>query len=262
MNKEISDLLIFCGQSNMQGQTDCFPDDNFEIKNALEYRLITNSLISLKHPVGEDIEDKLLASHLGYGSMIPSFCESYIKETQVSVVAVHAAKGSTTVSDWFLGNCKFEKVVEKVLAARKKIVEKYEIRHIYMIWLQGESDAICGNSKKYYKESLLKLKNDYKNALGIEKFMIIRVGRFVNDERDFAIIKAQEEICIEEKDFVMLTRITGYLLKDKKYLHKTVAGHYNNLGQNAIGKTAGTNAGLYANGKTFVLEKEPYIEIN
>ena len=71
------DLLIFSGQSNMQGQTECDPKDE-PVANAAEYRVLTDELVPLKNPVGEDIGEKgredLLASHLGHGSLIPYFC--------------------------------------------------------------------------------------------------------------------------------------------------------------------------------------------
>ena len=48
------DILIFGGQSNMQGQTEGLPENNAPVQGALEYRVKTDELIPLQHPVGED----------------------------------------------------------------------------------------------------------------------------------------------------------------------------------------------------------------
>ena len=65
----MTDILIFSGQSNMQGQTESDPMDK-PVAGASEYRLLTDSFVPLKNPVGEDIGELLLASHLGHGSFL------------------------------------------------------------------------------------------------------------------------------------------------------------------------------------------------
>ena len=57
----MTDILIFSGQSNMQGQTESDPMDK-PVAGASEYRLLTDSFVPLKNPVGEDIGELLLAS--------------------------------------------------------------------------------------------------------------------------------------------------------------------------------------------------------
>ena len=39
------DVIIFCGQSNMQGQTEGLPEVNEAVYGALEYRALTNSFV-------------------------------------------------------------------------------------------------------------------------------------------------------------------------------------------------------------------------
>ena len=46
------DIIIFGGQSNMQGQTEGLPQDNALVQGALEYRYLTDEFIPLLHPVG------------------------------------------------------------------------------------------------------------------------------------------------------------------------------------------------------------------
>ena len=49
------DIIIFGGQSNMQGQTEGLPQENEPVAGALEYRYLTDECIPLQHPVGEDV---------------------------------------------------------------------------------------------------------------------------------------------------------------------------------------------------------------
>ena len=59
-----------------------------------------------------------------------------------------------------------------------KAKENFDIGKIYFLWLQGESDAVCGNSEEYYLSALIELKDNLKKDLDIDKFGIIRDGYF------------------------------------------------------------------------------------
>ena len=48
------DLLIFVGQSNMQGQTERLSENKI-VDRAYEYKLIKDSIEPLKNPIGENI---------------------------------------------------------------------------------------------------------------------------------------------------------------------------------------------------------------
>ena len=237
------DLLLFGGQSNMQGETEGFPEENDPIAGALEYRLLTNSLIPLMHPVGEDIApEALLGAHKGYGSMAPYFCRSYVEATGRSVIAVHVSKGSTTVLQWQKGvHPRYDVMVRKIRGAIDAArASGYRIGHVYFMWLQGESDALKHTEEDEYLRLLTALKNDLKADVGIEKFCIIRVGYFSKaHEYDEAIMRAQERAAADDADFVMLTRICAALSMDPAYLNPNVAGHYSNFGLRRIGETAG-----------------------
>ena len=52
-----TDIIIFSGQSNMQGQSEALPKENFPVDGAVEYRYYGDELIPLKHPVGECLDD-------------------------------------------------------------------------------------------------------------------------------------------------------------------------------------------------------------
>ena len=133
------DILIFGGQSNMQGQSDCLSEAE-EVVGAFEYRFTSDALVPLKNPVGEDITydghrlgyayrnglnaSEWRAKHVlgsacyGYTNLVPAFCRAYIAQTKHEVIAVHVAKGSTRVCDWLPGTPGFDALVKKASAAR------------------------------------------------------------------------------------------------------------------------------------------------
>lgn len=253
------DVIIFGGQSNMQGQSDCLSECE-AVAGALEYKFLSDTLVPLKNPVGEDIRyDGLadvaftegsslkvwLSSHVlgaaayGHTNLVPAFCRAYIQKTARSVIAVHAAKGSTEISEWLPETEGYRALVKKAKAAINKAKTQCEIEHIYFVWLQGESDAIAGNSKDYYKKKLAILGAALVQDLGVDRFGIIRVGRFTEDERDLEIISAQDEICAEAPFFLMLTRASTELNKDPEMMNPNVKGHYSAKGLETLGTLAG-----------------------
>ena len=244
-----ADFIIFGGQSNMQGQTESV--DNFDTcENLYEYKLLTDELVELKNPVGEDIGELLLASHLGHGSLVPYFAKEYSTVTGKSVVAVHVAKGATVVSQWLKdsdeGKQRYAKTVEKIRGALKKATAGKK----YYVWLQGESDALASTSEEEYCKRLTQFKNDIKKDIGIDKFFIIKVGYFASNygrsEDDETIMRAQERLEKEDEDFVILTDITVKFSLDSKYINPEAVGHYNNEAMKIIGQTAGRKAGELA----------------
>lgn len=261
--REIADVIIFGGQSNMQGETERLSDSS-AVADALEYKFLTDTMEPLCNPVGESIRNDMtkgydvykgcdakewLAQHVlgascyGHTNMVPAFCKNYSAVTGRKVIAVHAAKGSTQIDYWLPGTVGFEAVVKKAEAAIKKTAEGFEQGHLSFVWLQGESDAIAGVKKAEYKEKMILLKDALEQRLGIETFGVIRVGRFTLDERDQEIIDAQDEVCTEEAGFIMLTQIATQINKIPEYMNPEVHGHYSAAGQKLLGETAGVKLG-------------------
>lgn len=263
------DLILFLGQSNMQGQTERLTEDAV-VPGAYEYRFLTDELVPLKNPVGENINNDfgkgpevdldhvkewldanlVGASVGGHTNIVPEFCRAYVKETGHTVVAAHIAKGSTEVEYWLPGHDGYRAILRKATAAVGKIGRE-DLGHLFCVWLQGESDALAGTKRNTYVERITAIKDGLKSDLGLEKFFIIKVGAFTNDARDEEIFAAQEEVCGKDPDFVMLTRITAELLRDKRYLNPFVGGHYGAEGAEVLGRTAGRNLGLFVKGEPF-----------
>lgn len=260
-----TDILIFGGQSNMQGQSEALiPTENNG--RMLEFKYLTDTFVSLQDPVGENIRydggcgnpvvkggdvKKWLTEHVtgaacyGNTNLVPSFCRSYSELTGNRAVAVHIAKGSTVIAQWLPGTDGYAILKDKAAAAVAKVRADFGAGQVFFIWLQGESDAIAGNSKEYYKEKLMILSDALQADVGIEKFGVIRVGRFTNDQRDLEIIAAQDEICRENADFLMLTENATRLNTQQRYMNPEVKGHYSAEGLVKLGADAATAFARY-----------------
>ncbi len=243
------DLLIFGGQSNMEGQTSGVPEDLRPVAGAMEYRLKSHAYVPLQHPVGEDFEPYLGGACFGLGNMVPDFVDVYRKYRKVLVAAVHAAQGATNIDQWVRDGAIYRQAKEKIDDCLHTC-QPEPIERRYYIWLQGESDAIRGLSEDEYLEKLIAYKNALKEDFGIDKFGIIRVGYFCYDTpwKDEAIMRAQERACTMDDDFLMLTRITAKLAYDKRYLNPQASGHYDNSGLAVIAAEAARTLGMYAMG--------------
>ena len=247
----------------MQGQSECL-SENAVVENAYEYKWLSNSMVKLKNPVGEDITcameegyavtretnlSQWLSDHVlgracyGNTNLVPSFCRAYIKTTGHTVLAVHAAKGSTRIQDWLPNSDGYRAIVSKSLSAIQKVKEQHNVDRILFVWLQGESDAVAGVSKNDYKTEMMNLASGLKTDLCIERFGVIRVGAFANDYRDDEIIAAQGEICREDNFFAMLTECATELNKDALMMNPNVRGHYSARGLEYLGERAGTTLG-------------------
>lgn len=254
------DILIFSGQSNMQGQSErC--SEREPVAHAWEYRYLTDTLIPLCNPVGENIrydgtpgedvtpatdiaawlaEHVLGASCYGHTNLVPSFCRAYTKESGRQLIAVHAAKGSTCIAQWLPGTDGYRALVQKscaaIACARR---EGYAIGGVYLVWLQGESDALMSTTMQSYADSLVALSDALQGEIGLDAFGIICVGRFARDERDNAIIEAQKQICRAHAGFLMLCEAAPTMHTNAAYMNPYVAGHYSAEGLEYLGKAAG-----------------------
>lgn len=244
------DLLIFGGQSNMQGQTSACPCDS-PVEDAQEYCFLSDSFRPLRHPVGEDMpQGLLLGAHEGCGTLVPDFCRAYQQYRPGKTTVVHAARGATTVADWHPDGARFRMAMEKIIACKNALGEIPE--KIYYIWLQGESDALAGTSSEEYFRRLVCYKNALKEQAGIDRFGIIRVGYFTHcymqnsNQNDEAIMEAQERAVREDADFCMLTRVASWVSMDARFMNPAEIGHYNNMGMALLGAVAGETLGRIA----------------
>lgn len=267
-----NDLILFLGQSNMVGQAERLAESE-PVPGALEYRFLTDELVPLRDPAGEDLgrgmrpvapyaegvpfwewTDSVLleGAWARRTTLLPSFARAYIRASGRGVVAVHAAKGCTRAEHWLPGTEGYGAVVTKARAA----VRKAGGGGVYAVWLQGESDMLARTAPEDYIDRVLKIKNGLKADLGLCRFGVIRVGRFSSlapfdgtppEDRlraDLSIIAAQDSLCERDPDCLMLTSAAdGLITGDPRYVNPEAAGHFSALGLQVLGREAGARLG-------------------
>lgn len=257
--KEI-DIIVFAGQSNMQGQAEGRYLEG-EVCGAYEYRFLTDSIRPLTDPVGENVRadgsegyppftdgiplqqwlDENVLGEACYknASLVPAACAAVHAATGREVLAIHAAKGSTQVHQWLPGTDGYTVLLRKVQAGIRKASETHTVRTVSLMWLQGESDSIAHRPREVYAERLIALGEAMQRDFGLERFGIIRVGHFCKTDWDEGIIAAQEEVCASHPLFAMLTRLTAELEQDPENMNPTVGGHFGAVGLEKLGRAAG-----------------------
>ena len=273
------DVIIFSGQSNMQGQTEALPSPNEPVDGALEYKFATDSLVPLLHPCGEDLGGDaretcpIQQAWDGHGSIVPDFCREYVRLTGRRVCAVHDAKGGTAISEWQKNGdenaaARYKLAVAKMNAAIAKARETEGVGRVFLLWLQGESDAIYRTPPEEYKRMMIAFKDDLKRDVGIERFGIIGVGYFagvvswLGDRTreeglrdDDIIIRAQDELCREDADFAMLTTVCREFSLRQEMISPLAEGHYNNDAMTLIGRYAARALWAHELGETLETER-------
>jgi hypothetical protein len=248
------DVIIFGGQSNMQGASYTLPADNAPIDGAVEYKWNENRAVPMKHPAGETFSDYILAAAKEGGSLLPDFCKNYVKNTGREVFAIPCACGNTTVGQWLYGTQRYHYARQKIKAGIEYARAMGKVDHIYYVWLQGESDAVIETTAEEYTERIISYKNKLKEDFGIEKFCLIKVGYFCaintwyrncvasneyGKTRDEIIMAAQDKLPMLDPDFVMLTDAPTRLSLNDEYKNFDAIGHFNDKGYEIIGREAG-----------------------
>lgn len=239
----------------MEGQTEKLLDASV-VNDAYEYKYATDSIVPLCDPFGENLkydgkageayEDYMgiswHAKHVlggsayGNSTLIIPFCRRYIEKTKRNVIAVGAAKGAETIEYFMRGGKGYDIIVKKTKAAVNKAADFSG--NIYLVWLQGESDAIEAKSREVYLSQIKQMAEELKEDIDLTRFCIIRVGRFTNDERDDKIIEAQDTVCKTDPFFLMLTDEATELNKTPEYMNPYAAGHFSALGLKKLGEDA------------------------
>lgn len=244
------DVILFMGQSNVSGAGGDASQAPELIEGAgYEFRAVTDPshLYVLEEPFGENenrgaLDDTEILER--EGSMVTAFVNAYYQETETPVVAISASVGSSSLEGW-LNKGRKEEAADRLEAAKKCLrKEKVRIRHIYMLWFQGEADANLKTTKDEYKTMLRQLVS-YMEEQGVEACFLVQLGPDLTDvEKNQEIMEAQLEICEEEENIVLVSELpaslTGEDMKDEGGIHFTQKA------LNLIGEDAGKNAGVYA----------------
>ena len=247
-----ADLILFMGQSNMSGAGGNAAEAPKLIKGAgYECRTITQpeELVVLTEPFGAQEHKKDYLDDRGLidrgGSLVTAFVNAYYKETKERVVAVSASRGSARISSF--NDRLVEDVIERLEGTKRTMTEKnVNIRHIYMVWFQGETDAYLGTSEEEYIGGMQKLLHTLQ-PYGVEKCFVIQIGNAVMDGEPVntaPMQQIQEKLCEMDENFVMISTLPKEI-SEKPYMEDGI--HFTQSGLNRIGEDAGKNMGIYIN---------------
>lgn len=244
------DLIFFMGQSNMAGHGGNAQEAPAVSEEAgLEYRVISDP--DVLHPIEEPFganENKdgglFDADNKKLGSMVSSFINRYHELTDKKVIGVSASVGGMAMDLWLNDG-----VMDDVIARIKDSItylsdNQYNIEHVYVMWLQGESDGSRGVTGEDYTDMFYQFMNEVL-AAGVEKVFIITPGRVYYDANAYnTIIAAQKKICENDDNFVLATSV----LSDIDISMMTDAYHYNQEALNLVGEEAAEGVAAYAYG--------------
>ncbi|MCR5418042.1 MAG: hypothetical protein K6E84_03930 [Lachnospiraceae bacterium] len=266
--KKTVDIIVFTGQSNMMGHGNADEAPKLKKNAGYAYLPVTGKgrLSELWEPFGKDEHEGDFCNIYGdenlvTGSMVTAFVNAYYTQTGTPVVAVPAGLNGSGSLMWKTKH--YKAVARRVNAAKKAAKKKFKIGHVYMVWLQGESDATAmqrnedgtcesGMTEAKYISNVKGMFKKVKNKAKVSKCFVIRIPSYYGDNKDpygtswntyfKKIQKAQTNLC-KDKNFVMVYSKTPSL--GKSYMQQDYL-HINQQGLNKIGKGAGKAAGKFA----------------
>ncbi|MDD3412718.1 MAG: sialate O-acetylesterase [Lachnospiraceae bacterium] len=241
------DLIIFAGQSNMAGfGGDASLAPKLTEGAGGEFRAVSNPtcLYTITEPFGFYENSPIMNDfYAKRGSLVTAFVNAYYQETGVPVVAVSASKGGMS-SPYWASKPVCDEIVSRYRTAYDWLNSNgYQVRHKYLVFLQGENDVL----EKIPMEQYLANMYQFSTALyheGLDKFFMIRIGGTGSDDDLFTqIIDTQTELCRNNPNFVLAsTVLSAYKAKDMVDEY-----HYTQQVLNDVGDDAGKNVGIFTN---------------
>lgn len=245
------DLFLFSGQSNMAGRGEAELAPIVQEGAGFEFKAISDPtrLYPITEPFGILENDAFIHNlkndnvPLCTGSMVSSFVNAYYESTQVPVIAISAAQGGTSTSDWLTKQQ--EGALIRLARTREWLETRdYSIRHIFVLWCQGETDGDRDVPVECYKENMNQIVKKFLDH-GIEKLFMVQIGhcnQLGSEKRYQYIIDAQAELACTNPDIVMVSTDFSKM-KDRGLMKDDF--HYYQAAYNEVGTIAGRNAAKY-----------------
>lgn len=263
IEKEI-DLIMFSGQSNMAGRGNGSLAPEVPLEAGAEFRAFSfpGALFPINeahtpfgynenNPSGINDISKTTGEPKKTGGIVPAFVNAYYEASSTPVVAVSASCGSSTSTGWTRANRGYyqDAINRFNTAAAWLEANGYTVKHRYLVWLQGESDAKNGLTAEEYIVNVNKIFNELlAPATGMEKCLMISIGHRLNNQDGVSydyIIDAQNVLCRDYDNFVMISDILT-TFTDAKYYKTNDPTHFRQEYMNEAGTDAGRNAGYFA----------------
>lgn len=245
--KIIIDLIFFAGQSNMSG---CGGNYNYAPKveegHGYEFRAISDPtrLYNIIEPFGAN--ENVVNAIMDFpgqknGSMVSAFANKYYELTGVPIVAVSASSGGTNTDFWLSQPVTYD-LSERLKRAQVWLESNdYYIRKQFVIWLQGESDAIVGTTSEKYNDNMDNIIRPLFIG-GVQKVFFITPGRTITNNHYFDdVIKAQLKMGKESGYYGVATTILSKVSSE----YMVDEWHYNQSVLNLIGEEAAKSVAYY-----------------
>lgn len=258
------DIILFSGQSNSCGRartTDVATDMDVFLSIASSKAITFNNNSS---GTPQQIVEPISANGTSYYGYIPAWLNAYYAVTGRKVCACYSSNGGTPIANFLKGATYYgASKVNNTKAALQS--NNKTIGHIYLVWCQGETDGDNNRTTEYYKTNFRQMLNDLKADCGIEKAFMMRIGQINSgtSEKYRPIIKAQNELCQENDDIIMVSTVFAGALNFQEEDGSTRnlmrdSFHYKPEGYVRAGLEGGSNAGYYVNSgeKPTLLEYE------
>lgn len=239
------DLVIFAGQSNMAGgggdagSAPAVPKDH-----GYEFRCgkVPTGLYNIEEPFGI-YQDGYLSDPDGIrkGSLVSAFSNSYYQATGVPVLAFSATRSGSPISYWQSPQVQAEMVRKFDLVNAWCNSNNVVIRRKYLVWLQGETDAMAGMNSETYESNLSSV-FDCLFSRGLEQVFIVTIGQAAGVPCAYDnVANAQVSLCQKDPRFSLGTDVLRVL--PAEYTPDTI--HYNQKALNTAGTQAAAVAALY-----------------
>lgn len=291
------DIAIFAGQSNSCGRAtvdDVKTDKDIFLNVPIEsgFTFQKDSAGNCDNTVKEIIEPISANGASGTYGYIPTFINAYHEVTGRKVCACFKSNGGTSMHNWFPYELDsngretttiptYYAVMKKTVNSSKSYLEElgYTVGDVFIVWCQGENDAAylgsatssayCteyGTTLKtdeqkiaYYKAGFSRIVEKLKEDVNLSTAFIIRIGHKGNAVlRNEVIIQAQNELCRENPDCVMVSSVFAgakYFIEEDgtmRDLMRSDHSHYLPEGYVRAGMEAGVNAGIYQNSNKLI----------
>ena len=250
--RDTVDLIVFAGQSNMCGAGGDYTQAPLpKAGTAYEFNIATSDdqkIVTMREPFGNGTNRAFMVNGkymVGNGTLCSCFAIAYYKKTGVPVVGVPAGWGGTTSNTW-LSSGILEETLTRLTKAKKYLIKnKCKVRHIYVVWYQGESDGQKGYSGDQFTANMKKIWKKFKKK-GCEKMFMIRIAQDLNAIGKWnEIAAAQTSLCKKNKDFILASTVADNMHQSPGQWYADSV-HLNQKGLNKVGTAAGKCAGKYA----------------
>jgi hypothetical protein len=247
------DLFLFMGQSNMAGRgisNKKWPEGAPDIIDdaGYEFRAVSDpeKLYAINEPFGiyENNPEAIWEPGMKTGSMVTSFVNAYYIHTGIPIIAVSASKGGSVIAQWQNCNDYLTDAMERLMKAQKYCKKNnITLRHLYMVWCQGESDGDHGTEVLEYRNKFEYMLQNMV-SVGIEMCFLISIGQYNGTKStDYGeLIRIQHEIALEHPK-VWLVSDDFANMKDRGLMKDDF--HYYQAAYNEVGRIAGKNTADY-----------------